>query len=66
MCEEPRADGDGAPGCEPELGSFLSLHPLLLAFCKSERRPEGSGRAVKDNRVPEPEHVSLNPDSTSD
>lgn len=36
-----------------------------------ERRgtmPEGLpvGKAVKDNRVPEPEYVGLNPDSTND
>lgn len=60
------ADGDGAPGCEPEPGSFLSLHLSRLVFCKSELRPEGNGRAVKDNRVPEPEYVGLSPDSTND
>lgn len=42
----------------------LPLHLLLLVSCKSELKPEGAGRAVKD-RVLGPECVGWNPDSTT-
>lgn len=46
-------------------GPFLPFHPLLIDFRKSEWRPDGEDRAVKD-RVLEPDCLGLNADSITD